>query len=287
MLVEGMVLDRKAKTKASAGAVRFRRIMLAAVVLVAVMFASLCYINDYYEATKIAKEALKGSERVEVVETESCYHFIPTGEAPAGEGIIFYPGGKVEESAYAPLMLRLAENGFEVYLMRMPARLAVLKPGAAKSVIGGDVAALPETEQGAAEPVTGGDAQEAPKERRWILMGHSLGGAMAALYAAGHSDEISTLVLLAAYSTADLSDSNISVLCLYGSEDGVMNRDKYEKNRANLPADACERVIDGGNHAGFAFYGEQDGDHPAAISRDEQQEVVVDALLAVLSSEER
>ena len=203
-------------------------------------------------------------------------------DTAAGEGIIFYPGGKVEESAYAPLLLRLAENGFEVYLMRMPARLAVLKPGAADAVIYGDEAASSETEGSAAPEVSG--QQEG---RRWILMGHSLGGAMAASYAAGHSDVISALVLLASYSTADLSDSGITVLSLYGSEDGVMNRDKYEKNRAKLPEDALECVIDGGNHAGFGFYGEQDGDHPAAISRDEQQEVVVDALFAVLGSEER
>lgn len=101
---------------------------------------------------------------------------------------------------------------------------------------------------------------------------------MAAGYAAKHSGQVSMLVLLAAYSTADLSDTDIAVLSLYGSEDGVMNRDKYEKNRTNLPEDAVESVIDGGNHAGFAFYGEQKGDGPAAISREEQQEAVADAL---------
>lgn len=39
----------------------------------------------------------------------------------------------------------------------------------------------------------------------WYVGGHSLGGAMAASYAAKHTDELDGLVLLAAYSTADLT----------------------------------------------------------------------------------
>lgn len=244
---------------------RVRHIMAAAFVVVACVFAVLSYINHYYRATEIARQAMKGSECVEVVETDDYYLFLPDEAERTGEGIIFYPGGKVEECAYAPLMLELAECGHEVYLMRMPARLAVLKPNAAGLVM--------DRQEGGTEP--GGTQGE---ECRWILMGHSLGGAMAARYAAKHSGQVSALVLLAAYSTADLSDTDIAVLSLYGSEDGVMNRDKYEKNRTNLPEDAVESVIDGGNHAGFAFYGEQKGDGPAAISREEQQEAVVDAL---------
>lgn len=247
---------------------RVRHVMAAAFVVVACVFAVLSYINHYYRATEIARQALKGSGRVEVVETDDYYLFLPDEEERTGDGIIFYPGGKVEECAYAPLMLELAECGHEVYLMRMPARLAVLKPNAAGLVM--------DRQEGASSTEPAGSMEG--QERKWILMGHSLGGAMAAGYAAKHSGQVSMLVLLAAYSTADLSDTDIAVLSLYGSEDGVMNRDKYEKNRTNLPEDAVESVIDGGNHAGFAFYGEQKGDGPAAISREEQQEAVADAL---------
>ena len=48
--------------------------------------------------------------------------------------------------------------------------------------------------------------------------------------------------------------------------------------RVNLPEDANEYVIDGGNHSGFGYYGQQKGDHVAGISPKEQQEAVVDAL---------
>lgn len=259
MLVADTGTDRgKKRTVQKDGGRRFRIVMITAVVLVACLYSVWNYLNDYYEATEIAVEAMKGNDAVAVEETEDFYSFLPEAEERNGEGIIFYPGGRVEESAYGPLMLKLAECGYEVYLMRMPARLAVFKPSAADAVI-----------------------EEKGQDRRWILMGHSLGGAMAANYAASHSEKVSTLVLLAAYGTKDLADSGISVISLYGSEDGVMNRDKYEKNRGRLPEDTAEYVIDGGNHGGFGYYGEQKGDKPATISRDEQQETVVDVLFAL------
>ena len=63
---------------------------------------------------------------------------------------------------------------------------------------------------------------------------------MAAGYAAAHEKDFDGLILLAAYSTKDLTGTTLRVLSVYGSEDGVMNRESYEKNRANLPADTTE-----------------------------------------------
>ena len=88
------------------------------------------------------------------------------------------------------------------------------------------------------------------------------------------------LVLLAAYSTADLTDSGLRVYSTYGSEDGVLNREKYEADRINLPQDTTETVIDGGCHAGFGSYGAQKGDGTPTISAEEQQRQTADALAA-------
>lgn len=277
-----MLVENRNRNRSAGGAKRFRRTMIVMVALVVCVFAAWSYVNDYYKASEIAKDAMKGSADVEVVESKEYYCFLPDEGIRTGESIIFYPGGKVEETAYAPLMMKLAKSGYEVYLMRMPARLAVFKPDAASVVINREES---ETETGSPtygerNPVQETDSEKLlqPGSRRWILMGHSLGGAMAARYAAEHSGQVKALVLLASYSTADLSDSGVAVLSLYGSEDTVMNRAKYEKYRMKLPDDVTELVIDGGNHAGFGFYGEQKGDAPATISREEQQEVVVDLL---------
>ncbi|MBQ6812469.1 MAG: alpha/beta fold hydrolase, partial [Agathobacter sp.] len=113
----------------------------------------------------------------------------------------------------------------------------------------------------------------------WTMMGHSLGGAMAASFSAKHDEEVDALVLLAAYSTENLVNKEIDVYSIYGSEDKVLNMEKYEEYYSNLPEDTIEAVIDGGNHAYYAHYGEQDGDGKATITRDEQQECVLDLFL--------
>mgnify|MGYP004666079601 FL=1 len=88
------------------------------------------------------------------------------------------------------------------------------------------------------------------------------------------------LILLAAYSTADLTDSGLRVYTTYGSEDGVLNREKYAANRGNLPPDTVETVINGGCHAGFGSYGPQQGDGVPTISAEEQQQQTADAVAA-------
>ena len=103
---------------------------------------------------------------------------------------------------------------------------------------------------------------------------------MASGWAADHVDELSGVVLLASYSTADLSQSGLSVLSLYGSEDEVLNRDAYEDALSNLPSDFEEGVIVGGNHAQFGNYGEQAGDGAAAISPKDQWEETADAIVS-------
>ena len=82
------------------------------------------------------------------------------------------------------------------------------------------------------------------------------------------------------YYHTDLTDSGLRVYAAYGSEDGVLNREKYEADRTNLPQDTTETVIDGGCHAGFGSYGAQKGDGTPTISAEEQQRQTADALAA-------
>ena len=87
-------------------------------------------------------------------------------------------------------------------------------------------------------------------------------------------------VYVSDYYHADLTDSGLRVYAAYGSEDGVLYREKYEADRVNLPQDTTETVIDGGCHAGFGSYGAQKGDGAPVISAEEQQQQTADALAA-------
>ena len=96
--------------------------------------------------------------------------------------------------------------------------------------------------------------------------------------------EYDGLILLASYSTADLSGADLKALSIYGSEDGVMNRDAYEKNRGMLPPGAEEVVIQGGCHAFFGDYGEQEGDGTPTITQQEQQRQTVNEIVDFILS---
>jgi len=72
-------------------------------------------------------------------------------------------------------------------------------------------------------------------------------------------------------------NDNANVLSIVGSLDGVLK--SYEESKKYLPNSFKEVWIDGGNHSGFANYGEQAGDNKATISKEEQQELTVEAIV--------
>ena len=200
------------------------------------------YAGDYYHADldAIQNNSLHMDyERMERLEDGSLV-FYP---AAYDSAVIFYPGSKVEALAYIPLMESLAREGVLTVLMPMPFNLAVLAKNAAEGI-----------------------PEQFPEVENWYMAGHSLGGSMAASFAAENTAWVDGLVLLAAYSTDPVA---LPVLSIYGSSDGVMNQEKYQQYRPNLPK-LTEQIIDGGNNAGFGFYGPQEGDGEASISREEQ-----------------
>ena len=232
---------------------RFVRFFLIACLAVFFLVSEgLIWLEDYYHAEDEAFSYLQGSDQVIVNRTVNGYLFDGPGKDSA---MIFYPGARVEVEAYAPMLFSLAEAGEDVFLVRMPFRIAFLGISEAEKLIGNfDYDA-------------------------WYLAGHSMGGVAAAEYAAKHPDKISGIVYLASYPASD-TDDKIRTLSVYGSEDGVLDREAYEKSRKYLPPEAQEEVIKGGNHACFGNYGEQKGDGKAVISAKEQQETTVQAVIA-------
>ncbi len=219
-----------------------RRLLPGQLLLILVLGFFL-YAGDAYRADGEALAALESDERVRISPTGYGWFFDGPSEEKA---LIFYPGGKVEETAYAPLLRLFAEQGLDVCLVKMPLRLAVLAPSRADRVM----------------------AEHDYDE--WYLGGHSLGGAMAAWYASGRGGELRGLLLLAAYPTRDLPEG-LRVLSICGSEDGVINREKLAAGEQFFPSDVQICELPGGNHARFGSYGPQAGDGEARISPEEQR----------------
>ena len=226
--------------------------VITLIIILALAAGCAFYISDYYRALPEALAVVtEPAEGITVTEVKNDHIVFAPENAMAG--LIFYPGGKVQYEAYAPLMEALAEEGILCVLLHMPANLAVLDMNAAEGI-----------------------AAEYPDIEKWYIGGHSLGGSMAASYAAKNTEELEGVILLASYSTAALQNSGLEVVSIYGSNDGVLNLEKYDKYRENLPEDFKEEVIEGGNHAYFGKYGFQEGDGEATIANENQIEATVD-----------
>ena len=234
-----------------------KKIVLPLLAGVILLITTLWYVNDYYHTDENVQEYLQTKDSVLVTEMPDGLYLDGPGDETA---LIFYPGAKVEYTAYLPLLSELADQGIDCFLIKMPCNLAFFGQNKAKKIM---------------------DSYEYD---HWYLSGHSLGGAMAASYASGHLEILNGLVLLAAYPTKSLKSDSFSVLSLYGSEDGVLNMEKVEEGKAYMPVDYAEVCIEGGNHAQFGNYGEQKGDHAADISREEQQAQTVEAILKMMEA---
>jgi pimeloyl-ACP methyl ester carboxylesterase len=117
-----------------------------------------------------------------------------------------------------------------------------------------------------------------PDIESWYIGGHSLGGSMASSYIEKSGDAFDGLILLGSYSAVDLSGKDIDVLSVYGSEDKVLNKDKYDECKANLPASFQEEIIKGVCHAFFGMYGKQEGDGKPTISNERQIQITADII---------
>ena len=173
----------------------------------------------------------------------------------ASTGFVFYTGARVDPEAYGPIALRLADAGYPVWIPALTLNFAVLDQQAADAVI-----------------------EANPDIERWILAGHSLGGAMAARYAAEH--DVDGLALLAAYpeEALDLSDSNVEVVSVFGTADGLADVDEVLGAADQLPDSTMFVSIDGGNHAQFGDYGRQRGDNEATVDVEKQWDQTVEAM---------
>jgi pimeloyl-ACP methyl ester carboxylesterase len=188
--------------------------------------------------------------------------FSPVDSDPES-GFIFYPGGRVDPRAYAPAMRELAAQGYLCVIVPMPLNLAVLAPWRAAGVM----TAFPEIDH-------------------WVLGGHSLGGAMAANFVFSNAAAVDGLALWASYPAAnnDLSGfDGLEVISIFGDRDGLADVATVEESHGRLPGNTHFIEIVGGNHAQFGWYGSQAGDNEAAVSREEQQRLIVKATMDLLA----
>lgn len=172
-------------------------------------------------------------------------------DGDSDQGLVFIPGAKVDPWAYAAVLQGLAEQGVTVVITRPWLNLAFFDPRGLHDF-----------------------TSAAPDVESWAVGGHSLGGVRACQLA----PDADALVLFASYCANDLSGTDLPVLSVAGSEDGLSTPEKIADARPKLPADAELIEIDGASHASFGDYGPQAGDGEPTLSDEEMHAEVTDVV---------
>ena len=180
-----------------------RILIIVGIIVVLAVGAFIVWAETPLQAMPQALDALQSTTQIQVATLPDRIEFLPV-ETTHPTGIIFYPGGRVDYRAYAPLAARLAEAGYPTFLVKMPFSLAVFGINRADAVVA-----------------------DHPEIVHWVIGGHSLGGAMAAQYAFDHPSKLAGIFFLAAYPTeaSDLSQSGLAAVSIIGDQDGLATRD--------------------------------------------------------------
>ncbi|TBN58564.1 alpha/beta hydrolase [Glaciihabitans arcticus] len=178
-------------------------------------------------------------------------------------GLVFIPGAKVDPYSYMfTLSGVVVERGITVVITKPALNLAFF-----------DLHSFDDY------------AADAPGIDRWFVGGHSLGG-VRACQLAGEGDSADSnlvgLVLFGSYCANDLSNTDLNVLSLAASNDGLSSANKISDAAGLLPRDARFIELEGANHASFGDYGVQPGDGEAEIDSDAARRLITNALSAIV-----
>jgi len=210
---------------------------------------------------------LRSSPTISIIDEATTLQFLPT-PLNSTTGLVFICGAGVSAKAYAPLLRPIAEAGNAVFIVKLPYRIAPF-----------------ESHKQAAIKRASDTIAAHPQISRWVISGHSLGGALACRAAQSDPQAFSAMVLVGTTHPKqdDLSALPMPVTKVYASNDGVASPDRTIANKRFLPRTTKWVEIKGGNHSQFGHYGHQLFDGKATIGREKQQEVTRAAILEALS----
>ena len=228
--------------------------------LTVILLATIVWLRPF-GSTDRGLQGLNDSSAVSVTETSTRIQFRPAGN-PRSTGLIFYPGARVDARAYGSILHPLAEQGYLVVVLKLPFGIAFTDANGAAAVIASE-----------------------PGIDRWVVGGHSLGGAVSSRFAGAGHPEVAGLLLWASYPIDSLADvANLQVASVSGTNDGLATPDKIDRSRATLPATTIFVAVTGAVHADFGDYGPQVRDGRPGIDHVEAQRQIIQASLQLMDA---
>jgi pimeloyl-ACP methyl ester carboxylesterase len=224
----------------------------AVTALLVTIVSFLTWFHIVLPADRPALDALFVDESIVVSAADGLITASPAG-GESTQGLVFYPGAKVDPYAYLPPFQELVAEGLTVVIVEPLFNMALF-----------DTTPF--------EEATG----KAPGISEWFVGGHSLGAVKAC--AVAEVEAVAGLLLMAGFCATDLSGQDLTVLQLSGDQDELLDPLAQAEARALLPVGAEERVIPGANHASFGAYGPQGGDGVATLSKEAGYAAFQDAI---------
>jgi pimeloyl-ACP methyl ester carboxylesterase len=209
-------------------------------------------------ATAIAVNAAHSGNDVRVSDRLTWYEMTSARKNAAGNvakptvGLVFSPAARVDPRAYANLLRPLAAAGYLVVVLKEPFGFAIFHTNHAERVL-----------------------QVHPEIASWAVGGHALGGAAASSFADSHGPQVKALLLYSSYPTTKVTRTDLKVMSISGSADGLTTPADIAASKPNLPARSQFVVIKGAVHSFFGDYGEQPGDGRPTVTRQAAQAQIV------------
>ncbi|MCF0141962.1 MAG: hypothetical protein HUJ75_01145 [Parasporobacterium sp.] len=236
-------------------------ICAAVVVLLAAVTAFKLYVDSSYKP--LSDPSSYGSD-VSISDNTIIVRDVPEEGSPR-PGIIIYTDFRVEPACYIPLMLELKERGFDCYIPVSMGNIPQASLTGADSII------------------------KSYSASEWYILGHGAGVSAASQYINGHPGWIRALIALGGTSDKINRGACKGFLSVEATEDKLYpgcNEKNDSCFESNIPGiSVVNRVIEGGNHAGFAETSSMSGDGEATIKPSEQWALTADAVLTFVEGQ--
>jgi pimeloyl-ACP methyl ester carboxylesterase len=240
---------------------RWTLVGVAAMLLLSVLATAWQQQQRHANAAPEALAALRSDARVRVA--DDGYLTLRPAAAPERLGVVVYPGAYVDVRGYAPTLREIAAAGYRVIIVRMPFELAIFGIDRAEDAIRAN-----------------------PDIRRWAIVGHSVGGAMAATFAYRHPDLVDGVIIWDSYppSITSLAQDPRPVWLIHRATPDGAPPPAFARQRHLFPASSRWAAIPGGNHMQFGAFvgGGYVEDWPATLTPAQQHEQVVARTLDAL-----
>jgi hypothetical protein len=231
-------------------------LIFACIFILGVIFFVVWALDTSPPESKAYTEAIFNS--AVTIDSHDGFIIIRLAESALEVGLLFYPGARIEPSAYVAKLAAIAEAANIQLAIGSPSlNLAFLSINQADDM-----------------------RTALPGATRWFVGGHSLGGSMACVYASSHSDTLEGVLIFGTYCGTDISNSSLRVLSINGGRDGIFPPTVISERRHELPSNAHMVLVPGMNHAQIGNYGPQSGDNEPTISDTEARQALVESVKA-------